>query len=113
MATKRREAPMAALGSYDSVLPFQAIGIETMVVNADNRASVPQIVAKYASDQYAVLFIEESLYADFKEAADEINESEDISVVPIPNQTGSMGIGAESLRKSAERAVGMDIFSVK
>jgi V/A-type H+-transporting ATPase subunit F len=113
MATKGREAPMAALGSYDSVLPFQAIGIETMVVNADNRASVPQIVAKYAHDQYAVLFIEESLYADFREAADEINESEAISVIPIPNQTGSMGIGVASLRKSTERAVGMDIFGVK
>jgi V/A-type H+-transporting ATPase subunit F len=113
MATKKREAPMVALGSYDSVLPFQAIGIETMVVNADNKASVPQIVAKYARDQYAVLFIEESLYADFKEAADEINEGEDMSVIPIPNQTGSMGIGVASLRKSTERAVGMDIFSVK
>jgi V/A-type H+-transporting ATPase subunit F len=112
MAIKKREAPMAALGSYDSVLPFQAIGIETVIVNAENRAAVPQILAKYAHDQYAVIFMEESLYADFREAADGINESEALSVIPIPNQTGSMGLGVESIRKNTERAVGMDIFNV-
>ncbi|MDR3331570.1 MAG: V-type ATP synthase subunit F [Synergistaceae bacterium] len=113
MAIKRREAPMAALGSYDSVLPFQAIGIETVIVNAENRDAVPQIIAKYAHDKYAVLFMEESLYSDFQEEADGINENEDLSVIPIPNQSGSLGIGVASIRKSTERAVGMDIFSVK
>ncbi|MDR1884831.1 MAG: V-type ATP synthase subunit F [Synergistaceae bacterium] len=113
MATKTREAPMAALGSYDSVLPFQAIGIETVVVSAENRSSVPQILAKFAHDQYAVLFMEESLYADFREAADGVNESESLSVIPIPNQAGSLGVGVSSIRKSAERAVGMDIFNIQ
>jgi V/A-type H+-transporting ATPase subunit F len=112
MATDRREAPMAAMGSYDSVLPFQAIGVEAVVVNAENRDSVPHIMSKMARDQYAVLFMEESLYADFSEDVDKINETENLSVIPIPGQAGSLGVGIASIRSSAERAVGMDIFNV-
>jgi V/A-type H+-transporting ATPase subunit F len=104
---------MAAIGSYDSVLPFQAIGIETVIINAENKDSVPQIIAKYARDQYAVLFMEESLFADFHADADGINENEALSVIPIPNQAGSLGIGVASIRRSTERAVGMDIFNVQ
>ncbi len=112
MATKKHDAPMAAVGSYDSVLPFQAIGIETVVIGAENRADVPQILSKYSRDAYAIVFVEESLCAEFSVDVDAINESEALSVIPIPNQAGSLGIGVESIRRSAERAVGMDIFNV-
>ncbi|MDR3255428.1 MAG: V-type ATP synthase subunit F [Synergistaceae bacterium] len=112
MATNKREAPMAAVGAYDSVLPFQAIGVETVVINAENQDSLPGIIAKFARDQYAVLFLEESLFADFRSEVDGINETEALSVIPIPNQGGSLGVGVDSIRRSAERAVGMDIFNV-
>jgi V/A-type H+-transporting ATPase subunit F len=104
---------MAAMGSYDSVIPFQAIGIETVVVGDENRNSVPQIVARFARNEYAILFLEESLFADFKDDMDTINESESLSIIPIPNQAGSLGVGVESIRSSTERAVGMDIFNVQ
>ena len=112
MAISRKEAPMAAMGDYDSVLPFQAIGVEAVIVNAENRNSVPQIISRLARDQYAILFLEESLFADFAEDVDRINETEPLSVIPIPKQGISKGIGVESIRKSAERAVGMDIFNI-
>lgn len=113
MATNRSNAPMAAVGSYDSVLPFQAIGIETVVIGAENRADVPRILSRYSRGEYAVVFMEETLYADFTEDVNAINENEALSVIPIPNQSGSLGIGVESIRSSAERAVGMDIFGVQ
>jgi V/A-type H+-transporting ATPase subunit F len=54
---------MAALGSYDLVMPFQAIGMETVIIGPENRNSVPGIVTKFAVGNYAILFVEESLYA--------------------------------------------------
>lgn len=113
MATKRHDAPMAALGSYDCVLPFQAIGLEAVVIDQENRNSVPQVLAKFSHDGYAVVFMQESLYSDFMDDADAINALEALSVIPIPDQSGSLGIGVESIRRSAERAVGMDIFNVQ
>jgi V/A-type H+-transporting ATPase subunit F len=104
---------MAALGSYDLVMPFQAVGMETAVVDDDNRDSAPRMVERYARDGYAILFIEESLYAEFKNDVEAVNESESLCVIPIPGQSGSLGIGLASIRSSAERAVGMDIFGEK
>ena len=113
MAIKGREAPMAAIGSYDSVLPFQAIGIETVVIGTENRSTIPQLISKFSRDEYAILFMEESLYIEFREDAEAINETEAISIIPIPNQAGSLGTGVQSIRKNTERAVGMDIFNVQ
>ena len=62
----KNEGPMAALGSYDLVMPFQAVGMETAVVGDEDRDSAPRMVERYARDGYAILFIEESLYAEFK-----------------------------------------------
>ena len=99
--TNAMEGPMAAIGSYDLVIPFQAIGMETVIIGADNRDSVPHIVTKFARGNYAILFIEESLYAEFKQDVEAINESETLSVIPIPNQAGSLGVGIASIRGSA------------
>lgn len=112
MATNSPDAPMAAVGSYDSVLPFQAIGIETLVLTSENYAAVPQIISRFSMDGYAVVFLEESVFAEFHADMDRINETTMTSVIPVPNQAGSLGIGVTSIRKSAERAVGMDIFNV-
>jgi V/A-type H+-transporting ATPase subunit F len=104
---------MAALGSYGLVMPFQAVGMETAVVDDENRDSVPRIVERYARGRYAILFIEESLYAEFKDDVEAVNENESLCVIPIPGQSGSLGIGLDAIRASAERAVGMDIFGEK
>jgi V/A-type H+-transporting ATPase subunit F len=109
----KNEGLMAALGSYDLVMPFQAVGMETAVVDNDNRDSVPRMVERYARDRYAILFVEESLYAEFKNDMEAVNENQSLSVIPIPGQSGSLGIGFASIRASAERAVGMDIFGEK
>ena len=109
----KKEGPMAALGDYDVVMQFQAVGMETVIIDSENRSSVPGMVSKFAASNYAILFVEESLYSEFKEDLDAINENEALSVIPIPNQAGSLGVGVTSIRASAERAVGMDIFGEK
>lgn len=113
MSTGKTSSPMAAVGSYESTLPFKAIGLDVAVVTEENHAATGQILNKFALSGYAALFLEESLYAEFQEIVDEISESTDISIIPVPNQSGSMGVGLASIRHNVERAVGMDIFGVK
>jgi V/A-type H+-transporting ATPase subunit F len=103
---------MAAMGDYDSVLPFQAIGVEAIVINEENRASAPALIARLVREGYSVVFMEESLFLDLAEDVDRINETEALSVIPITSGSGSLGVGVASIRKSTERAVGMDIFNV-
>ncbi len=113
MSAHKQRAPMAAVGSYESILPFKAIGLDVVVVTDENRDTVPQTLSKFARSGYAALFLEEALYAKFIDAVDENNEYSDISIIPVPNQAGSMDVGLQTIRRNVERAVGMDIFGDK
>lgn len=113
MATSNQGSPMAAIGSYDSILPFKAIGLDVVEITEENRDSIGEIMNGFAIKGYAALFVEEALFSKYRQAVDEVNESTDICIIPVPNQSGSMGVGLSSIRSNVERAVGMDIFGAK
>jgi V/A-type H+-transporting ATPase subunit F len=113
VATLDKNSPMAAVGSYDSILPFKAIGLDVVVITDENRDSLGLIMNKFANSGYAALFVEEALYSAQQDVINEVNESTDMCIIPVPNQSGSMGVGLASIRNNVERAVGMDIFGVK
>ena len=48
MSAHKQRAPMAAVGSYESILPFKAIGLDVVVVTEENRAAVPQTLSKFS-----------------------------------------------------------------
>lgn len=113
MATSNQGSPMAAVGSYDSILPFKAIGLDVVEITDENRDSIGEIMNRFAIKGYAALFVEETLFSKYQQVVDEVNESTDMCIIPVPNQSGSMGVGLSSIRRNVERAVGMDIFGVK
>ena len=107
----RDALPMAAIGDYEMVLPFQAVGIKPVVLDAAKRASFGEILEGLARECYAVVFIQEDLFVDFTKKVEEINDAYDTSVLPLPGVLGSTGAGLASIRNSVEKAVGMDIFA--
>ncbi|EHL65652.1 V-type ATP synthase subunit F [Cloacibacillus evryensis] len=113
MPTSKQRAPMAAVGSYESILPFKAIGLDVVVLTEENSEGIAPVLHKFSRSGYAVLFLEEELFVKYRDTVDEINEYTDLSIIPVPNQKGSQGIGLESIRRNVERAVGMDIFGEK
>jgi V/A-type H+-transporting ATPase subunit F len=113
MSTANLNRAMAALGDYESVLPFQAVGIEPHVLEEGAEGEARETLNKLVQRKYAVVFIVEEWYERMRELIEEINEKEETSIVPIPGLRGSKGLGFKSIKSSVERAVGMDIFSVK
>ncbi len=111
--SKTSKSPMAALGSYESMLPFKAIGLDVTIINKEDYNTISQIINSIAMQNYAALFVEESVYKENIETIKEVSEFNDISIIPVPNQRGSIGVGLASIRENVERAVGMDIFGVK
>ena len=108
-----KASKMAAIGGYDSVLPFKAIGLDTVVITDENKDDFGMILAKFSNEAYVAVFVEEAVFAQNQEAIKEIDNFTDMCIIPVPNQSGSMGIGLEAIRKTVERAVGMDIFGDK
>ena len=100
---------MAAVGDFESVLPFQAVGVSPFTPENGLR----ELLLGLAKEHYAVVFLVDSLYRDNQEMVEELNENYAMSIIPVPGIRGSTGIGINTIRESVERAVGMDIFSVK
>ena len=44
--------PMAAIGSYEMALPFQAVGVKTVILTPENRGTFEKVLekAKYSMD---------------------------------------------------------------
>lgn len=103
---------MAALGDYESVLPLQAVGIQSFIVKEDvSEVELGKLLHRLMDGQCAVVFVVEWLFEQYAHLIDEFVSNSEISAIPIPNVKGSRGIGAELIRQWVEQAVGMDIFS--
>lgn len=113
MPNEGKTLPMAAIGDYEMVLPFQAVGIKPFILSAHDRGKFPELIEKLAGENYAVAFVQEDLFESYKSKVEEINDNWGVSVVPIPGIRGSSGAGLDAIRSSVEKAVGMDIFAVK
>ncbi|GHS99059.1 ATP synthase subunit F [Synergistales bacterium] len=103
--------PMAAIGDYEMVLPFQAVGITPFALKPEKRGDFGHILEKLARENYAVVFIQEDLFVDFTEEVEHVIDAYSTSVLPLPGIMGSTGAGLASIRNSVEKAVGMDIFA--
>lgn len=111
MSVNADRKKMAAVGSYDTVLPFQAVGVRPYPVDEDGNAA--ETIARLARNDYGVVFVEEACYVENAAVIDDLVQEYATSIIPIPGIRGSIGVGLNSVRKSVERAVGMDIFSEK
>ena len=113
MQDKKTGHPMAAVGEYETVLPFQAVGVKPFMLQGKTSEEVESVLLGLAREKYAVVFVQESFYIASSEYIDTLNGEYETSFIPIPGLKGSMVTGLESIRGSVERAVGMDIFAVK
>ena len=105
--------PIAAIGDYETVLPFQAVGIKPFIMPTERYEEFPALLDSLAAENYAVVFVQEELFVVYKRKIEEINDDRSVSVIPVPGIRGSIGAGLDAIRSSVEKAVGMDIFSIK
>ena len=103
--------PIAAIGNYEMVLPFQAVGVRSVILTPEKRNTFEETLEQLAREDYAVVFIQEDLFVEFTSKVEEINDKYNTSVLPVPSPSGATGAGLASIRGSVEKAVGMDIFA--
>lgn len=111
MSADASRKKMAAVGAYDTVLPFQAVGVRPFPVETGEEAA--EIVSRLAREDYGVIFVEERFFVEQASLIDDLVQEYASSIIPIPGIRGSIGVGLSAVRKSVERAVGMDIFAEK
>ena len=99
---------IGAIGSADSITSFKAVGIE--VFAADDFKEASRLLKELHEKGFAVIFITEQLAAGMLDEIDRYRELKLPSIVLIPGNEGSLGIGMKQVSKSVERAVGADIL---
>lgn len=100
---------VAVLGDRDSVLGFKALGLE--VFFADTKDQAAEQIHTLAKKKYAVIYITETLAAQIPQEIAQYKDEVMPAIILIPGKQGSLGISMENLKRSVERAVGVDIFN--
>jgi V/A-type H+-transporting ATPase subunit F len=99
---------VAVLGDRDSVLGFKALGLDVFSTECAEEAA--EQLHTLARDRYAVIYITETLAAQIPQDIARYKDEVMPAIILIPGKSGSLGIGMANLKKSVERAVGVDIF---
>ena len=101
---------IGVIGGRETVMGFKALGLETFP--AANAAEAVQILRRVTrdSDEYAILYIEETLAAQMSAEIDKFKDSPTPAIILIPGREGSIGLGQSALKAAVERAFGTNIL---
>lgn len=99
---------IAVLGDAESVLGFQALGLD--VFPAETVDEAKSTLHRLARENYAVVYLTEQLARYMDEELARYKDELTPAVILIPGKEGSLGIGMANVKQSVERAVGADIL---
>ena len=106
MATTYR---IAVIGSWESVMGFRALGLETYPVTAPEEAR--ETIRELAkSGDCGIIYLTEQLAKDLPDVLDRYKDELRPAIILIPGREGSLGIGMNNSQQSIQRAVGADIL---
>ena len=97
------------IGNRDAVLGFMAVGFSVCEVDGVDAAS-KQLQKMVKSGDYGVIFVTEHYAVALEEQIASYGSLPIPAIVSIPDERGSQGYGMNNLRRSVERAVGVDIL---
>ncbi|MFO7951303.1 MAG: V-type ATP synthase subunit F [Bacillota bacterium] len=99
---------IAVVGDKDSILGFKTIGVDTFPVTSSEAAI--DTLKKLVSKNYGVIFITEELASGMEDVINELHKRFLPTIVLIPNNKGTMGIGIQQIKNNVEKAIGADIL---
>ena len=90
------------------MLLFKAVGLD--VYFEDEGALANKRLHRLAREGYAVVFVTEKLFPACRETIEEFAGEAYPAIIPIPDNSGTAGIGMAQLKANVEKAVGVDIL---
>lgn len=99
---------IGVVGDRDSILGFKLLGLSVFPVREPKEAGL--LVNRLAREDYAVIFITESIAKDIEETIERYKAVPFPAIIPIPNNQGSVGLGMQGIKDNVEKAIGVDIL---
>lgn len=99
---------IAAVGDWESVMGFRALGLDTYPVTSPEEAR--EKIRELAKTNCAVIYLTEQLAKDLEDVISHYKDELRPAIILIPGRAGSLGIGKANIQRAIERAVGADIL---
>ena len=99
---------IAVVGDQDSVLGFQALGLD--VYPAETVDQARETLHRLAKANTAIIYLTEQLAQGLEPELARYKDELTPAIILIPGKDGSLGIGMDNVKRSVERAVGADIL---
>jgi V/A-type H+-transporting ATPase subunit F len=99
---------LAAVGERASVIIFHTSGVETRAVNDAKEAEAA--VRALANEGFRVIFLSEKFYLALPDLMEKYREYPYPAIIPVPDRSGSMGVGEKKVIENMEKAIGTNIF---
>ena len=99
---------IAAVGDRASIIIFNTAGILTRPVADEKEAE--RAVRELASDGCRVIFISEKYTEALADIIEKYREYSYPAIIPIPDRSGTMGVGNAKIIANMEKAIGTNIF---
>lgn len=102
------EYRIAVLGSRDSILGFQALGLSAFPI--ENPEEARTVLHRIVKEDYGIIYLTEDLAKDLEKDIARYQDVPIPAIILIPGGNGPLGIGAEKIEEAVGRAVGADIL---
>ncbi len=102
---------ITVVGQKDSIYGFAALGLEVFPVSDSNEAKAT--IKHLLKDDAAIIFLTESFASEIYEEVSVLIKENMVAIIPIPDISGTLGVGMENLRDAVLKAVGTDILFSK
>ncbi|KXG77944.1 V-type sodium ATPase subunit G [Fervidicola ferrireducens] len=99
---------IGVIADHDTALSFKSTGIDTFPTVDESEAA--EKLLKLARENYAVIFITEYLAEKIMDKIDLFRNKTLPIITLIPSNRGTLGIGITDVKKSVEKAIGVDII---
>ena len=103
---------IGVIGSGDTVIGFKALGLDVFPVDdaPAARELLRDLTRESNEDQYAILYLEETLAAELGPEIDKYKSRLTPAIILIPGRDGPIGLGQSALKSAVEKAVGSNIL---
>ena len=99
---------IAAVGDWDSVMGFRALGLDTFPVSSAEEAR--RKIRELAKSDCAVIYLTEGLAKELPDVIARYKDEIRPAIILIPGREGTLGLGRDNIQRAIERAVGADIL---